>query len=133
MKFYQVDPNAIEAQGIASTRGGIIGPIIEGFLKTGYYMAEVDCSEIGRKTASVSASVAAYAKNHIAPVRPILRQPRLYLQRRDIDKDGNPIEDWKEELLAMHVEGTGYQTVPTPLITIEAFSLEDQAKAKQGK
>ena len=105
MKFLQVDPNAVEAMGVISSRGGVIGPIVQGFLDTGYFMAEVDCSEIGRKASSVSASVAAFTKQHILPVRPVLRMPKLYLQRRDVDKDGNAIENWKDELLASHVQG----------------------------
>lgn len=121
MKFLQVDPNAVEALGITSMRGGgVIAPIIEGFLKTGYFMAEIDCSEIGRKSASVSASIAAYSKNHISPVRPVLRGPKLYLQRRDMDKDGNPIPDWNVELLAVHT-GT---PIEAPMITIEAIPLK---------
>jgi len=103
MKFLQVDPDAVEAQGVLSSRGGVIGPIVTAFLNTGFFMAEVDSSEIGRKPASVSASIAAYSKNHILPIRPILRNPKLYLQRRDVDKDGNAIANWKDELLETHV------------------------------
>lgn len=128
MKFLQVDPNAVEAQGVISSRGGVIGPIVKGFLDTGFFMAEVDCTELGRKASSVSASVAAYTKNHILPVRPVLRMPKLYLQRRDVDKDGKAIENWKDELLAFH---TGGAVLPeAPELKIEAISLKQQAAKK---
>lgn len=129
MKFLQVDPDSVEAQAVTSARGGIIGPIIEGFLKTGYFMVEIPADslkEIGRKAASVSASVAAYSKNHIRPVRPVLRQPKLFLQRRDIDKDGNEVPDWKDALLAMH---TAEGMPDLPVLTIESVSISDQKKA----
>jgi len=99
MKFIQVNPDDIEAFGSDGARGGVIAPIIKGFLDTGFYMVEIDCAEIGRKPASVSASVAAYAKHHIAAVRPILRGSHLFLCRRDVTKDGAPIENWKDALL----------------------------------
>lgn len=122
MKFLQVDPDAIESEGVNTSRGGVIGPIIQEFIKTGFYMAEIDCAEIGRKPASVSASVAAYTKDHILPVRPVLRSPRLFLQRRDVTKDGTPIENWKDDLLAQHI---GAAPVPTgSLISFESVPLK---------
>lgn len=129
MKFLQVDPDSVEAQAVTSARGGIIGPIIEEFLKTGYFMVEIPAEslkEIGRKPASVSASVAAYSKNHIRPVRPVLRQPKLFLQRRDVDKDGNAIPNWKDEFLAMH---TADGMPDLPALQIESVSIADQKKA----
>jgi len=128
MKFLQVDPNAIEAMGVVTSRGGVIGPIVQGFLETNFFMAEVDCSELGRKASSVSASVAAFSKQHILPVRPVLRMPKLYLQRRDVDREGKPIENWKDELLATHVQGA---TIVAPTLTIEAISLQQQKTGKK--
>lgn len=127
MKFLQVDPEAIEAQGVLSARGGVIGPLIAAFLATNFFMAEIDCAEIGRKPASVSASIAAYSKNHILPIRPVLRQPKLYLQRRDVDKDGKAITDWKDELLQMHVDPDA-PVVPT--IQFESVALKAQQPKK---
>lgn len=121
MKFLQVDPDAVEAQGVIASRGGVIGPIIKAFLDTGFFMAEVDCSEIGRKASSVSASVAAYSKGHILPIRPVLRMPKLYLQRRDVEKDGTPIPNWKDELLATHV---GVEMPAVPQIKFESVPLK---------
>jgi len=127
VKFLEVDPNAVETQAMTTSRGGVIGPLIQGFLKTGFFMCEIDASEIGRKPASVSASIAAYAVNHIVPVRPILRTPHLFLQRRDVDKDGNEIPDWKDELLKNFQQGTKGKPLPqVPTISFESVSLEDQ-------
>jgi len=120
MKFVQVNPDEIEALGSDSTRGGLIGPMIKSFLETGYYMVEIDCKEIGRKAASVSASVAAFSRNHILPVRPVLRGPRFFMQRRDVTKEGTPIPDWKDELLKIHV-GLGDGSTP---IEFEAVPLK---------
>jgi len=126
MKFIQVDPDSVEAQSAIASRSGVIAPIIKGFLDTGFFMVEINPAEIGRKAASVSASIAAYAIHHIVPVRPVLRSPKLYLQRRDIDKDGNPIENWKDELLEKNANPD--TLLPSAQLTFETVPLPKAKK-----
>jgi hypothetical protein len=92
--FKQVNPDEIELlRGRA--RGRVSYPIIKGFLETGFYIAQVDLSDTTRKAPTMHVLLKSYVQNHDTPVKPLLRRNTLYLMRLDVDKEGNPVPNWR--------------------------------------
>lgn len=95
VKFIEVDPNEID-NVVATTRGRVSYPILKGFLETGMFVAEIDTTGMQQTTQGLMMSLRSYINNHKMPVKIFSRKGTLYLMRLDIDREGNPIDDWNK-------------------------------------
>lgn len=98
-KFIELDPKKVDElrSGARSRAGSIAYPILQEFIETGLFMVQLDHEAMGRKPNSISSTLNTYAKNHQMEVQVFQRKGKVYMMRLDVDAQGNPIPDWKEE------------------------------------
>jgi len=101
VQFDDVDLEEFEQlQMNARNRGRVSWPILKTFLETGKFLARLDRKELGARGKDVQkleSLLKSYVKNHGLKVNVIKLKGEIYLQRTDIDKDGNKVEIPEEE------------------------------------
>lgn len=92
VRFKDISKEDLEALPGRGRRGGISWPICKAFLDTGKYMVEVDLEDLGRTVDQIAPTLMSYIKKHRLPIRVIRRSGRMFLQRLDVDEEGNIIQ-----------------------------------------
>ncbi len=100
VKFEPVDVDEFESE-IASAkkghRGRVSYPILKMFLESGHYMAKLDRTGMQQSLRGLYSCLRSYIENHKMPIQLRQRSGEVYLQRTDIDKNGNPIDKEEQE------------------------------------
>ncbi len=96
VKFKDVTKEELESLSGRGRRGGISWPICKSFLDSGKYLVEVDLEDLGKPVDKVAPTLMSYIKSHRLPIRVLRRSGRMFLQRLDVDEDGNVIP-WPPE------------------------------------
>ena len=73
-------------------RGRVSYPILKMFLESDLYMAKLDRTGMQQSLRGLYSCLRSYIENHNMPINLRQRSGEIYLNRTDIDKDGNPID-----------------------------------------
>ncbi len=114
VKFLDVDPDEIP-NNREGRRGRVSYPILKSFLETNKYVAQLDRTGMQQSFQALYSCLNAYIRNHDMPIKIFSRRNQIYLMRLDIDKDGNFIENWREEKATEGREGVDRDMEPVPL------------------
>ena len=127
VKFIEIDPNEI-GEASFTHRGRVSYPILKGFLETEFYVVQIDRTGMQQKATALQSSLRAYALSHEMPIRVFSRSSEVYLMRLDVDKDGNKVENWMEQL-----KGPLAGTEPIKITTKEVAARHAKEKDKTTK
>lgn len=98
VKFEPVDVDEFENEIKSAKkghRGRVSYPLLKMFLESDLYMAKLDRTGMQQSLRGLYSCLRSYIENHDMPIKIRQRSGEIYLQRTDVDKDGNPID--KEE------------------------------------
>ncbi len=127
VKFIEIDPNEI-GEAAFTHRGRVSYPILKGFLETGFYVVQIDRTGMQQKATALQSSLRAYSLSHEMPIKVFSRSSEVYLMRLDIDKDGNEVDNWMEQL-----KGPLAGTEPIKITTKEVAARHAKEKDKTTK
>ena len=96
VKFIEIDPNEV-SDATWTHRGRVSYPILKGFLETGFFVVMLDRTGMQQSLQAIQSSLRAYTINHKMPIKVFTRKGEVYLMRLDVDKEGNPIENWADD------------------------------------
>lgn len=128
--FVQVDPSEIDTSRLGR-RGRVSYPIIKGFMEANIKCARLDTEGLDKNPQYLRSVLTSYVKNHNMPIKIFSAQGDLHMMRLDLDNDGNPLEDWEQELTT--TEGAaGHERDLTPM-PITPGEVEKRFQEEKGK
>lgn len=95
VKFEAVAPEDVPNH-TSGRRGRVSYPILKQFLESDMPVASLDKTGVDRPINLLYTTLSAYAKNHNMPVKLFTRNGVLFFVRKDMDENGNRIENWQE-------------------------------------
>jgi hypothetical protein len=75
----------------------------------------MDRTGIQQSLQSLQSCLFSYIRNHELPIKMFTRGGQIYFMRLDIDKNGNPMGDWKEEHATEGRDGADRNVIAIPI------------------
>jgi len=130
VKFIDVDPTELDDTR-TGRRGRVSYPILKSFLETGKFLVMLDRTGMQQSVMGLSSALNSYIRNHQMPIKLFTRSGQIYLMRLDVDKEGNPIPNWLEEMLGAPVDNDDMEVLEiTPEVVGERFQEEKDKATK---
>ncbi len=132
VKFLDVPVDDIpwERQG---RRGRVSYPILKSFLETRKICVILDRTGMQQSFQGLYSCLRSYITTHEMPIKIFSSDGEIYLMRLDIDKDGNDIENWKEEQTTEGAAGAEKNVASEPVTAAVAKTRKKTEKKKTTK
>lgn len=130
VKFVDVDPRDIPFNR-EGRRGRVSYPILKSFLETNKVCVKLDRTGVQQSFQALYSMLRAYVMSHQLPIKIFSSGGEIYLMRIDMDAEGNPVANWREQLAS--TDGNAGMLADVPAKPITAEEVTSRAQQERGK